>query len=295
MAAAPTPQPQIPLPNLPTNKLTSPVKTILSMVGIAVFGAALFGLGFWFQSQRKTQTPTPVSTTPPATSKEVSTFTGEKLKISFQYPSEWGSVKEEIIPIGDAQNYHGNNYKLSFSRNPYLTLVGASKDSSSPGVGGACPIRQFFNGTEHGITACSQCNTEQEGCLACKETTISAEPAVSYLYRPTASCAILGFQKIVYLKTPFNSANSDFPGLVIVMSIANQLNTQLTDLGYRSGSACPGDGAEAEQQRQYLTKIFSDDRQQVETSLLSSTPSDYVSQIQLKEFQDFLTSFHFNP
>jgi len=130
-------------PPLPTQKKSEGMKTVLLMGGAVILIGLSFGLGYWYKGQAKLQTPTPTSTNAPAFTKETITFTGKKLNISFEYLGEWGEVKEEITPIGDAQNYHGNNYRLSFSKNPYFTLVGASKDSSSPGVGGACPISIF--------------------------------------------------------------------------------------------------------------------------------------------------------
>ena len=278
-------------PVLPKTPWLKVVLVTLSGIFLAI---VVFTFGYWLSGKKYLKVNPPSATQTP--SSDLKTFTGQKLGMSFDYPAAWGEAQEKVDMIGTPEQYHGHTYNLTFSNNPYLTFMGASKDSSSPGVGGACPIRFLFNGTkETGMLSCSQCNPANEGCVGCSEAAIAEQPAVSYFYIPSAYCALVGFQKVIYLKTPYNSSANDFPGLVLTLNMVTNINGQLASSGDYSTARCPNESDEEKKSHDDQLINFNSICQEYKTKFVSGATSDYLSTLELTQLTNLLTSLHFHP
>ena len=225
---------------------------------------------------------------------EMKTFNGEKVKISFEYPITWGTAKEDTNLVNESDATAGETYEITFTKNPYLSFVGASKNSEPGGIGGPCPIREFFKGTEEtGIIYKDALNrTEDEEYFNAKDIKIDEQKAVSLLYVPSETCSILGFQKVIYLLTPFNKKETDFPGLVIVLDLVTVDDALMHDYGYRAGSAWGGDDMASQQE--YLSNEYQKLITEHKTELTTNKVNDYLTDLQTEQFDEFIKTIKFN-
>ena len=216
------------------------------------------------------------------------TFTGKKVKISFKYPSEWGEVEEKTRSVAEGKPEDGSMINIGFSKNPYISFAGASKESQIGGIGGPCPIRGFFNGTEErGVLSCDKC--EETECVDCKENLIDGQKAVSFIYVPSEHCSFSGLQKVIYLITPFDDSPDDFPGLVITINLITADDVLMHDLAQRATAG----GSIGEEQREQLLfsykKLINENKERI----LNNDFGNYLTEIQVGQYNNFIESIKF--
>ncbi len=270
-------------------------KTVLAVIiAILITALLLAGAFYIWQEYFKAEPETITKEVEGEYAPEMKTFNGEKVKIAFEYPATWGTAKEEVGLVNQSDASAGETYEITFTKNPYLSFVGASKNSQPGGIGGPCPIREFFKGTaETGIISKDALNkTEDEEYFNAKDIKIDEQKAVSLLYVPPETCSILGFQKVIYLLTPFNKKDTDFPGLVIVLDLVTADDATMHDYGYRAGSAWNDENLASQQA--YLSNEYLKLITEHKTELTTNKVDDYLTDLQTGQFDEFVKTIKFN-
>lgn len=269
-------------------------KTALAVIIAVIITAILLAGAFYIWQEYFKEAETETTTEETESVPEMKTFDGEKVKISFEYPSTWGTAKEDTDLVNESDATAGETYQITFTKNPYLTFVGASKNSEPGGIGGPCPIREYFKGTEEtGIISKDTLNrAENEEYFNAKDIKIDGQKAVSLLYVPSETCSILGFQKVIYLLTPFDQKDTDFPGLVIVLSLVTDDDAAMHDYGYRSESAWGGN--DLSDQQDYLSNEYQKIITEHKSELTTNKVNDYLTDLQIEQFDEFVKTIKFN-
>ena len=215
---------------------------------------------------------------------DLSTFTGEEIKVSFDYPASWGETTETVTAAADSTEdvvSAGKTFQVTFSENPYLRISGASPDFESAGIGGVCPIRPYFNGEDMDYTCASLEDGAGEN-VGCDEAEIDGQDALSYYYFSNNECATLGFQKVLYAAIP----DEQFPGMVMEMRIVAYDDLSRTEIGTRIAG---GDAIGVS----YLEGLISDIDENVETQLTSGTYADYLMNLQTDQIDALVESIQY--
>ncbi|MFC1656635.1 hypothetical protein ACFL14_01550 [Patescibacteria group bacterium] len=213
---------------------------------------------------------------------ELSTFTGTDVKISFDYPASWGTATEEVTDAADSTEdivAEGKIFNINFADNPFLTISGASPDFESGGIGGVCPIRQFYNGDTENL-ACSSIEDTSGEIVNCQQVSVDDENGTDYYYLPETECATIGINRVIYLPTKDDA----FPGLVMEMRIVWDEDLQLANMGARVSA---GDDT-----NDYLANTYTEIMQDIEDAATSSV-EDYLPKLQIDQLDALLESMEY--
>ena len=221
---------------------------------------------------------------------ELSVFAGKETNFSFDYPASWGKATETITNADDSDEdivAAGKTFEINFANNPFLTISGASPDFETEGIGGVCPIRQYFNGQDlindvKEDYKCANAEDTNGEVVNCEEISINKQDGYKYYYLPEAECALKGIEKIVYLST----GDDNFPGLVMQMRIVWPEDLNIVDLGEKISSDTGTNIA-------YLTNNLNEILQDIEDAIVSED-YPYLPNLQINQLEDLIASLKFN-
>lgn len=212
---------------------------------------------------------------------ELETFTGEEVKISFDYPASWGEATETVINADDDTEdvvVEGKTFEISFADNPFLTISGASPDFEAGGIGGPCPIREFFNGENEDYQCAGREDTSGE-VVACEEITVDEESGFTYYYLPNEAC--VGIEKVIFL--PID--DDTFPGMVMEMRIVWEDDLNIVYLSARITASSRTN-----------TSLFADSLneilQNIEDALISGDYA-YLAKLQIDQIDALVESIEY--
>lgn len=218
--------------------------------------------------------------------KDLLEYTSENFKMKFKYPSKWGEVDEEVLVESDIKNV-----SISFSNNPYLFIKGVSSNFDPEGIGDACPIFSYFKGWDKtDDNLCEQYGEEfsyistMPYYFECSEGSVG-KGSISYYYGPTTHCAsYIGFSKLVDI----NTSAEEFSGIRIILQISH---SEVKDLVRKAEDTrnLQDENLLDDNKTAYL-KVWNSIKSDLEND---DTKGDYITKMQLKEFDTFTRSIEF--
>ena len=234
-------------------------------------------------------TNTTTTTTEANQSDNLKSYTGKDVKIAFKYPAVWGDVTEKtnFDTSGSNPLVKGGTFTISFSKNPHVNLYGGTKDVDTSGIGGACPIYNYFNGTFSGKALSCAGATElgEDGLQDCKDTKVGGQSAAQMLYVPIIQCADTGFQRVVYAQMS-GTGSKDFAGVAVVLNVQD-MNAKLSSSGIEAQLRTDEQAVKAAE-NEYNSTVST-----VKNELVSGAVTNYLTAQQLSELNGFVGSITF--
>lgn len=234
------------------------------------------------------------------TSSGLETFKGDKVKISFQYPSAWGVAKETTkTGTGKLESgteftglTKGTAFRITFSNNSRVTIYGASSDVETDGLGGGCPIPNYFAGQKlsmpNKVYTCDTKNKlpDENTTGSCSKEKVGGQDSMTFLFIPATQCSAGGVQQFTYVDLP-GKVVSDFSGLVLVGSIDSDFNKSIVQDSNNYYNAFSQNAKEA---TAYWTNRYKTDAESVIAAFNSGFPKDYIAKQEKSEISALLAS-----
>lgn len=301
-------------PNQP-NQSKSKKNLFWIIAGIILAVAVVITLAAWFllgksggkddsSTSTVTNTGNTVNTvdtkTGTPTSSDLKTFTGDKVKISFQYPSSWG-VATETTKTGTGKLESGTEFagltkgsalRITFSNNSRVTIYGASSDVETDGLGGGCPIPNYFAGQKLSMpNKVYTCDTEnklpdENTTGSCSKEKVGGQDSMTILFVPATQCSAGGVQQFTYVDLP-GKVVSDFSGLVLVGSIDSDYNKSIVQDANNYYNAF---SQNAKESTDFWSKKYKTDAESVIAAFNSGFPKDYIAKQEKSEISALLAS-----
>lgn len=233
-------------------------------------------------------------------SSDLKTFTGDKVKISFQYPSSWGNVTETIkTGTGKLESgadfvglTKGSAFRITFSNNSRVTIYGASSDIETDGLGGGCPIPNYFAGQKlsmpNKVYTCDTKNKlpDENTTGSCSKEKVGGQDSMTFLFVPAQQCSARGVQQFTYVDLPGRDV-SDFSGLVLVGNIDSDYNKSIV---LDANNYYNAFSQNAKESTDFWADKYKNDADSVISAFSSGFPKDYIAKQEKSEISALLAS-----